>query len=44
MTSTHGDMNLLKSKIVTIMGRIGEMEALLNDVNNTLEDILYTVA
>ena len=37
-------MDLLKSKIDNVMGRIGEMEALLKDVNSTLEDILYTVA
>ncbi len=43
-TSTHVDIDLLRGKIENVMGRIGEMETLLNDINSTLEDILYTVA
>ena len=36
-------MDSLENKINRVMGKIGEMEVLLKDVNNTLEDILYTV-
>ena len=43
LTSTHVDMDSLENKINRVMGKIGEMEVLLKDVNNTLEDILYTV-